>query len=157
MTDNFSYKVFFKKYAFFLLIVSVVFGILIYFSRLSHKFWNNSLKTSIENVLEEHFPYEWAVGNSIEIKNTFASNAACCEVRNRSNGDLAYAVIIRIETFYGPLPAVYLYHLNNLDKPFVEFVGYSSLHGRIAEIEKAKTVDKRIQYWGKKIPEILAE
>lgn len=157
MTENFSYKEFFKKYLFFVLIISVVFGILIYFTKLSHKFWNNSLKVGIENVLEEKYPYQWIVGNSVEIKNTFASNSACCEVRNRSNGDVCYAIMIRIGTFYGPLPAVYLYHMNNKDNPYVEFVGYSSLHGRIAEIEKAKKVDKRIEYWGRKIPEILSE
>lgn len=156
MLQNFSYKDFFKKYGFFVAIIVVVFGILIYTTKLSHKFWQSSLKTGIENVLEEAYPYEWVVGNSVPLENNLAANAACCEVRNRTSGRVYYAIMIRIGTFYGPLPAVFLYD-NNESNPKVSFVGYSSLHGRIAEIEKSKSVDKRIDYWQKKIPEIIGK
>ena len=47
-------KKFFTNYAFFLLILLVVFGILIYPAIVSKKSWNNNLRVSVQKVLNEY-------------------------------------------------------------------------------------------------------
>lgn len=152
MNQNISYKDFFKRYGIFLLILVVIFGILIYSIFLSQRSWTQNLKNSVQVVLEERDPNTWTVENNVKIKNPFTMNAACYEVRNRKSGTLYKAVIIRIQTLYGPIPAVFM-----LDDDSVYFVGYSSLHGVIAsQLENNKT-SKRIEYWIHKIPAIIGE
>lgn len=151
MMQNFSYKDFFKRYGIFLAMLVVIFGILIYSIIFSQRSWTQSLKKSVEVVLEEKEPNTWTVENNIKLKNPFAMNGACYEVRNRKTGDIYKSVILRIQTFYGPIPAVFL--LDNEDK--VAFVGYSSLHGVIANQLINNPTSKRIEYWIHKIPTIV--
>lgn len=151
MMQNISYKDFFKRYGIFLAILVTIFGILIYTIIFSQRAWTQNLKKSVEIVLEEKEPNCWTVENNIKIKNPFAMNAACYEVRNRKSGDLYKAIIIRVQTFYGPMPAVFL--LDNDNK--VAFVGYSSLHGVIASQLTNNATSKRIEYWIHKIPTII--
>lgn len=151
MVDEITYKVFFKKYGIFLGIILVVFCILIYFSFVSKKSWNNNLKTSVERVLEEYDSNQWNVGKNKEIKNPICMSAACYEARNRRNGELYDAVIIRVETLYGPLAAVFVCDSENN----VTFAGYSSLHGRINVLLKNNYSEKQVEYWKDKIPQII--
>ena len=68
-------------------------------------------------------------------------------------GDLYKAIILRIQTLYGPLPAVFI-----MDKEKnVQFVGFSSVHGIVAEQLINNSNSKRINYWKKKIPDILQD
>lgn len=149
--ENVSYKVFFKNYGIFLAVITVIFGILIYSIILSKKSWNNNLRIAVEKVLDEQDPNQWTIGNNRPIKNPLSLTSACYEVRNRRTGEIFNAVIIRVETFYGPLPAVYICDSENN----VTFIGYSSLHGRIEKIIKSNSGDKRIEYWQKKIPYVI--
>ena len=151
MMDDVSYKNFFKNYGIFLGIVAVVFMILIYFSLVSKKSWNNNLKVSIERVLDDYDPNNWTVGNNKPIKNPVCLNAACYEARSRRNGELYDAVIIRSATLYGPLAVVFVCDSENN----VSFIGYSSLHGRINLLLKNNFSDKQIEYWKLKIPQII--
>ena len=150
-----SYKKFFKNYGLFVAILTVVFGILAYTSKVAQKKWQVSLKETVENVLEENNPSVWSVGNNVKINNVFSLSAACYEVRNKSKGGVCLAVIIRTGSLYGPVPVVFIYDKAAADNEKVSFVGYASLHGRINRIESDKGINKRISYWMKKIPEIL--
>ncbi len=147
----FSYKNFFKNYGLFLAIIAVLFLILFYSIYISRKPWQKYLKTKVEQVLDENEPNGWAVGNYIQIDNPFSLNAACFEARYRKTGEVYSVIILRIQTFYGPVSAVFTLDKNN----DVKFVGYSSLHGRIAKLLQNTTADKRLDYWEKKIPDIL--
>ena len=62
-------------------------------------------------------------------------------------------MILRIQTLYGPLPGVFLIDAEEN----VEFVGFVSLHGRIAEQIKHNDKTTRIQFWKEKIPYILTD
>lgn len=153
MAKNISYKDFFKRYGIFLLILVAIFGILIYTVLISQRAWTQNLKSSVEMVLEEKEPNTWTVEKNIKIKNSFTTSAACYEARNRKSGTLYRAVIIRVQTLYGPVPAVFLVD----DDDNVYFVGYSSLHGIIESQLTNKQTSKRIEYWINKIPEIIEQ
>ena len=60
-------------------------------------------------------------------------------------------MILRTQTLYGPLPGVFLID----SEENVEFVGFASLHGRIAEQIKNNAKSERIHFWKEKIPYIL--
>ena len=151
MIQNISYKDFFIRYGIFVAILVILIGLLIYPIKASKKFWTQNLKTTIEIVLDENNPNGWTVEKSIPINNTFSTNAACYEARNRKTGDLYKALIIRVQTLYGPLPAVFI-----MDKDQnVSFIGYSSLHGVVNEQLMNNSNSKRINYWINKIPTIF--
>ena len=151
MTEQISYKKFFKNYLIIVLSFAVVLGILIYLVKVSQKSWQKNLKTSIEKVLEENNPNVWTLGSPITIKNPFCMNAACYEARNRTNGEMYSVIILRISSFYGPIPAVFVCD-NEMN---IDFVGYSSLHGRILKQMGANNNSNLISYWKKRIPDII--
>ena len=130
---------------------AVFFFIAIYSSILSRKAWQNNLKGCIESVLEAKFPGELDLEKTIILKNTFSMNSICYEARNRKTGELSKVVTIRGATFYGPFPLVFLVSADNN----VSFVGYASLHGRIASQIGNKNFSIRINYWQKRVLEIL--
>ena len=145
-------KQFFKNYAFFILILVVVFSILFYFVFTARKAWNKNLAVTVQNVLEENESGRWKVGNSVYINRPLTVNSAAYELIDSANNDIEYVVIIRIITYYGPVPAVYIY---NETQNTTAFIGYSSLHGRINTQLMNNKSDKRREYWQDKIPEIL--
>lgn len=151
MTNDHTYKTFFINYGIYIGILVILFGILIYPIKVAQKSWQKNLKSNVEFVLDESEPNSWTVGNSIKIKNPFSMTAACYEARNRKSGDTYKCIIIRVQTFYGPIPAVFTIDKENN----VEFVGYSSLHGRISEQIISNKTNKRINYWKNKIPSII--
>lgn len=147
----FSYKNFFKKYGLFLSILVVLIALLIYSVIFARGPWQKHLKTQIENVLMENDGDNWSVGEYINIDNPFTLNAACFQARYKKTGETMNVIILRTQTFYGPVAAVFSIDKNNN----VNFIGYSSLHGRVATQLLNSRADKRLDYWKKKIPEIL--
>lgn len=144
-------KKFFKNYAFFLLILIVIFTVLTYAVTASRKSWTTNLGVSVQKVLDEYQPNTWKVDANIPIKTPVSINSAAYVIKNKRDGSVASAVIVRITTFYGPIPAVYIYQKDQQ----VEFAGYSSLHGRINNLLRSNISDKRREYWQSKIPEML--
>ena len=144
-------KTFFKNYAFFLAILLVIFSILSYSIVLSRKSWNKNLGVSVQKVLDEYEPSTWNVETPVQIKTSVAVNSAAYQVKNKKDGTYAKAVIVRITTFYGPMPAVYIYK----EGQETEFAGFASLHGRISVLLNNNKSDKRREYWQSKVPEIL--
>lgn len=145
-------KKFFKKYAFFILILVIIFTILSYMTVLAHKSWTKNLSASIQKVLNEKENGRWQVGKNIDINKPLTVNCAAYEVLDTKTNSIMTAVIVRVVTFYGPVPAVYIY---NQKEEQVEFAGYSSLHGRIQKQLMNNKSDKRREYWQDKIPDIL--
>lgn len=144
-------KEFFKNYAFFLVILLVIFGILSYSVVLSRKSWTKNLGVSVQKVLDEYEPSVWNVEAPVNLKKPVSVNCAAYQIRNKTDGSVSKAVIVRITTFYGPLPAVYIYK----EGQEAQFIGYSSLHGRIKNQLVNNNSDKRREYWQAKIPDIL--
>ena len=153
MTEQISYKQFFKNYLILIGVMLVVFTLLIYLSIVSKKSWNNNLKTAVEVVLDEKQPNTWSVGKNIEINNPFTMSGACYEARNRKNGEVYKVMVIRVVTNYGPMAGVFsVDKVNNVD-----FIGFSNLHGRIEKQVSSMSTStcKQISYWKSKIPQIL--
>ena len=153
MTEQISYKQFFKNYLILIGVMLVVFTLLIYLSIVSKKSWNNNLKTAVEVVLDEKQPNTWSVGKNIEINNPFTMSGACYEARNRKNGEVYKVMVIRVVTNYGPMAGVFsVDKVNNVD-----FIGFSNLNGRIEKQVSSMSTStcKQISYWKNKIPQIL--
>ena len=147
-----SNKNFFKNYAFFILILIVIFTILSYSVVLARKSWTKNLASSVQKVLDEAEEGRWKVGNNITVNNPLTVNCAAYELTDSKDNSKQQAVIIRIVSFYGPVSAVYTYKENDQQ---ASFIGYSSIHGRIRTQLMNNKSDKRREYWQEKIPEIL--
>ncbi len=78
-------------------------------------------------------------------------NSICYEARNRKTGEPSKVVTLRGTTFYGPFPLVFLVSPENN----VTFVGYASVHGKIARQIENKTFSIRVNYWQKRVLEII--
>ena len=149
-TENSSKKLL-KQYGIFAGIIIGLFALLTCVILLSENKWQNGLKEEISRVLEEEAPGEWIVGEYIEINAPVALSSACFQVRRKDNGAKKYALIVRIETIYGPLPAVFLYN----DKSVAQFIGIAGLHGRVRKVIGNGKNDAKINYWIKRIPDIV--
>lgn len=153
MKQQISYKNFFINYAIFVLITAVVFGLLIYIIKVSQKAWDNNLKTTVEFTLAETEPDTWEIGKPVRIENPLSAAAACYEARNKKSGENCRAIIIRLQTFYGPHCGVYIIDSSNK----VVFKGYAAIHGRCAEQLKSSYKGRRVEYWKLRIENMLAE
>lgn len=151
MKQDISYKNFFINYAIFVLIASAVFGILIYVIKVSQKSWDKNLKVAIEYTLAESEPDTWEIGKAIKIKNPLSVGAAGFDARNKKSGETGKAIILRIQTFYGPQCGVFI--IQNDGK--TTFKGYSSLHGRVSTQLKTSYSGRRVEYWSKRIVEMI--
>ena len=144
-------KRFFRNYAFFVLILVVIFAILTYSVIISKKSWSNNLANSVQKVLNEYENDRWTVEDNISINSPISANCAAYNIKDKKNNSNAKAIIIRVTTFYGPLPAVFIYE----QKDDITFAGWSSLHGRIRRESLSSRSNKRLEYWKSKLPEIL--
>lgn len=146
-----SYKTFLLNYLIFILIISGIFLLLVYMVKLSQKSWNKRLEPVILSVLEEVEPDTWIIEAASPIDNPLTTAAACYDVRNKKNGEYYKAVILRLQTFYGPVPGIFL-----MDKDKnVEYKGYALIQGRIKNHLNNFPLSRRINYWKKRIPEII--
>lgn len=129
----------------------LVIVIMILIIHITYRPWQTKLKQNVFDVLEENSPGEWYIGDFVELNSSFAQNAACFEISNKTNSKKNYAVIIRVQTFFGPFAAVYTYNEND----GASFIGFSNLHGRIATLLKNHKSDSHILFWGKRITTIM--
>jgi len=151
MKQTISYKSFFTNFIIFILIIGFLFGLLSYTIIISRKYWDNNLKLTVSRFLEEKEPETWTVDNAILINNPLITSAASYDIRNKKNGENYKAVIIRVQTFYGPMPGIFIVDKNE----YVDFKGYATLHGRVAPLLNNFKESKRIDYWKKRIPGII--
>ncbi|MBO4533262.1 MAG: hypothetical protein J5726_06140 [Treponema sp.] len=147
-------KKFFTNYAFFLLILVFVFGILIYPVLASKKSWSVNLGNSVQKVLDEYENGRYKVTGAVEINKPITTSCAAYTVNDTTANKTVNAIIIRITTLYGPLPAVFIYDPSAYSDKVV-FAGYSSLHGRVRTQLTYDSPDKRREYWQKKVPDIF--
>lgn len=149
-----SNKKFFINYAFFILILLIVFSLLSYFIIIARKSWNNNLAITVQKVLDEKEADRWKVGEHIEIYKPISVNSSAYKLSDNQDSSEKTVIIIRIVNYYGPISAVYIY--NHKDAS-VDFIGYSSLHGRIQKQLMNTSSDKRKEYWQELIPSILTK
>lgn len=150
--NKISAKEFFRIFGIFFGIIVVFIGTSIGFIKLSEKSWKNNLKEKVQAVLDEKYPDEWQILDFKRIENPFYLSAACYEIINEKTHAVSNAIIIRTETLYGPYPAVFVCDGEN----DAEFIGYSSINGRIKNLMEARPSDFFISYWERRIPEIIS-
>lgn len=148
-----SSKKLLKQYGIFTGILLGMFALLILVIFFSENKWRTGLKSKIEQVLEEKEPAKWSVGDYVEIKAPIALSAACFQARRKDTGAKGYALMLRIETLYGPFPAVFVYD----EKKGAQFVGIYGLNGRVRDIIGNGKNDARINFWITRIPEIVSK
>jgi hypothetical protein len=151
MMNKISYKQFFKKYLIFTLVIGFILLLTTYVVKVTQKYWSINLAKNVETVLEENESGQWILGKEKKIRNPMSLNGVCYEARYRKTSDIYNILLIRINSFYGPQLAVFSCDKENN----VQFIGYSSLHGRILTQLNNNMYDKRISYWKNKIPEII--
>lgn len=153
MNDKINSKTFMRNYGIFLLVLIVIFAAIIFSTKAANQSWKTGLKTSIVNLLNEVEPDTWTVGEYVNINNTMGTNSAFYRCKSSNNDESYLACIIRVSTFYGPMPAVFIVDSNKN----VTFKSFTSLHGRIGEMLNGNYSDKRITYWINFIPELIKD
>ncbi len=151
MKQTISYKNFFINYIIFVLISAVVFLLLVYTVKVSQKYWDKNLKVTVQKFLDENEEDTWLVESACRINNPLITSAACYDTKNKKNGEYYKAVIIRIQTFYGPTLGVFVGDKNNN----FDFKGYALLHGRIEKKLKTHSASRRVEYWKMRLPDII--
>lgn len=151
MKQTISYKNFFINYIIFVLISAVVFLLLVYTVKVSQKYWDKNLKVTVQNFLDENEEDTWLVESACRINNPLITSAACYDTKNKKNGEYYKAVIIRIQTFYGPTLGIFVGDKNNN----FDFKGYALLHGRIEKKLNTHSASRRVEYWKMRLPDII--
>lgn len=131
-------------FLFFVLLVSTV---------LSRKSWEKGLKYQLDSVYAS-YDSDYEVGEFEVIDNPFSVSCACYSLSKEHDDSKFHAVIIRIQTVFGPLPAVYTYKEGDDE---ADFVGFVSLNKRIETTVVNNARYSQIAYWGKRIPSIIAK
>lgn len=149
--NNISTKEFVRNYGILVLLTISIIVVLIPLTFAANKSWEKGLKTSVDRVINEE-NNSWVIGDNIEITSPMTTNAAAYKINNIENGEEAEAVILRMNSLYGPQAVVFIYHI---ETETVDFAGYSSIHGRIENQLKNKPYDKRLEYWQNAVPAIL--
>ena len=151
MARDITYKDFFIKYGIFAGVFSVILFLCVYSTVISKKYWNRNLSANVLTVLTETTGDGWSIIEPVEIQNPFALNCAAFDVRNKSLDKNFIAIIIRINSMYGPIPAVFLVD----DKNNVNFVDYSNIHGTVKNQIEFEKYNNRIELYKNRIPSIL--
>ncbi len=140
-----------KIYGIFLGIIVFLFLISVLMIFASRSSWQKGLKNEVQTVLREKSLTQYTVSDFIKIDSSISYSAAVFHLKSSTGSDKNYAVIVRINSLYGPLPAVFLYNKNR----GTEFVGLASVHGRIQKIFEESQSSIRLEYWNKKVPQII--
>ena len=109
------------------------------------------IKTEIARVLEEAEPGVWHIGDFVDFAVPVSSSAACFSVKGGSGN--AYTCIVRMETIYGPLPAVFI----SDGKHTARFIGIAGLHGRVYDAIESSGAKSQIRYWAERIPVLIRQ
>ncbi len=153
MINKENQKKFWRVFGCFIGIVVIFLAVLVGMIKLSEKKWNSGLKASVQSVLDKKNPETWIVGTPVPLDSPFSTSANLFEVRNLDSAEKYYALIIRITTLYGHMPAVFIY--NNTKG--VQFIGYSAVQGRVKKLLEENYADSSISYWLERIPSVIQE
>ena len=121
-------------------IILFFFLILALFSVLGKKNWENGLRLAVQSVLP---PEEYSCGNLLPIDSSFSVSAACFELSKKNEpSKKPLAVILRIASYWGPLPTVFVC----LDGK-AEFKGVAYMNNSIARALEETKNDRQTAYW----------
>ena len=138
---------FFAKYGIFTGILIVMLGFLICFSLLSRSSWENGLRKTVQKTLEASGE-SYVAGESVPLGSALSISACAFQLEGELQ-EQSYAVIIRVATLYGPLPAVFVWTSGD---ETARFVSFASLSGKAAEKVYDSAQKSQLNYWSQRIP-----
>ena len=119
--------------------------------KLSSARWERGLRSVVEKTLSENNDFNGKVGRFVRIKSPFSLSAALFDLEPPLSDGADYAIVIRVQTMYGPFPAVFVYGKES----GARFIGFASISGRVKRLLEDNDSDPRIRYWTAKVPAIM--
>jgi hypothetical protein len=118
--------------AFFIVLSGMVFA--------GKRNWENGLRLAVEQVLPAS---GWQLGDMLPLKNNYSVSAACFKVSNiKAPSKKSYVLVMRIATYFGPLPAVFLFQDGK-----AEFQGIAYMNNSVAKEFSDNKFNRQIDYW----------
>lgn len=135
----------------FIGIVCAFFLVLSLFIVLSRGNWERGLRRAVQNVLPSS---EYSVGKMLRMEED-GGNFACFEFLHNSDGALrefseGLALVMRVTTYYGPLPAVFVREGGE-----TRFVGIAYLSSSVAEEFSDADRSRSMDFWLGRADEIF--
>lgn len=140
-----------KTYGIFIGLITFLFLVIVGMSILSQKSLENGLRKNISVVLEEKFPSQYEVKEFKKINSTISYSSAVYHLKSVKGSDKNYAVVVRTNTFFGPVSSLFLYNLNSGSS----YVGVLGVNGRVKKILESSKASVKLNYWNNRIPEII--
>ncbi len=150
---NDKQKLLLKNLAIFLGFCLLNIGILTGSIFSSKGFWYKGLQKSVQKTLNEYSPNTYRTKEFIKLQSGISLNCASYECLNLRTNQDCVAVILRIPSITGAAPAVFIYNHDGS----VLFAGYAVKNGRAQNLMNPKFASGNIEYWIKKLPEILTK
>ncbi len=124
-------------------IICALFLLLSLFVVLSRSSWENGLRAAVENVLPEP---EYFVGSRIPV-DMKTNDAICFELFHDEGGmqmpsSKKMALVMRVTTFYGPLPAVFSY-----ENGHARFRGMAYLKSSVKDEFVEDKTNRQMAFW----------
>lgn len=142
----------FKKASIFAALALIIFCLLVLMTLATKNSWKFYLGKAVENTLFENDETSYKIGDYICVNTGLASSTAIFELnKNSFNDGSYYAVIIKITTMYGPLPAVFIYEKNT----GAQFIDFILAQGKVKEQILHTSQNSQIAYWANRIPGIV--
>ena len=149
--DKSKTKELLRIYGIFSGILIFMLGIIIGAVKISERRRENKLRAAVVKVFSENTEDERQIGKFIKIKSPASLNAALYEINDLRSASKDYALILRVQTLYGPIPAVFVYNKDT----GADFIGFAAVSGRINRLLQDDSSNPRLGYWKLKIPEII--
>ncbi len=149
-----EYKNLFIKFSLFFSFLVVFFALLVLFTLLSRSSWKNGLKEEVIHVLEENQIEDIEIKDFVKQKSVLSCSSCIFEAFSKDERDeKMFVVIIRLQTFFGAVPAVYLYSPR---KEEIDFIGFSNVCGSLEKSIKENSFNLQIRFWKNRIPKIIS-
>lgn len=131
--------------------IMILAAIIVLLTRLTDGQRTAKLRESVQQVVGD----EWQVCDEVLIQSTISAMSSTFVLKN--GNDEAFAVVMRVETLYGPMPCVYV--CRAAQEGPADFAGVLSLKGNVLERLKSRTEARSVHpvnYWAERIPSIIA-
>lgn len=129
----------------------VAFALLVLMVFASRGSKDRGLRETIERTVEAYRPGAFAIGGKADFKSSLSSSCAVYECEIKDNPDLeCYALAMRITTFAGPEPAVFV-----CTRTGAQFIGYCIDNGKLEPVLNPEHSPANIRYWQYELPGIL--
>ncbi|MBQ7166553.1 MAG: hypothetical protein IJR93_06410 [Treponema sp.] len=144
------YKKQFIQFGIFIAFLVVLFAVTAVFAALSSSAVRRGLGDSVRAALDSNGYEDVMLEAPCEIQGPLSVTASAYTV---SGSGYSYAVILRITTMAGPVPAVFLYDGTSAK---ADFLCYLSLSKRVERMLLDSTRHSLIEYWAVRLPEMLS-